>query len=112
MEGAATKIKRQVNPGVDLRSVREGGLGVPEMGRPKDCRLCPRNQQQQQAAQEELARSASPECLFARGLLSTLGQPYKKTRYGPFASWIHYLPVRNYATTFLGCTESSRSGIF
>lgn len=71
---------------VDWRSVREGGLSVPKMGRPKDCRLYPRNQQQQQAAQEELARnllSDSPECLFARGLLSTLGQPYKRTRYGP-----------------------------
>lgn len=72
--------------GVDWRSVREGGLSVPKMGRPKECRLYPRNQQQQQEAQAELARallSDNPECLFARGLLSTLGQPYKKTRYGP-----------------------------
>lgn len=112
---------------VDWRSVREGGLSVPKMGRPKDCRLYPRNQQQQQAAQEELARnllSDSPECLFARGLLSTLGQPYKdKVRpsthvfavsvpTGPFAAWIFCPPVRNHATTFPGCMESSGNFIF
>ncbi|KAG0445134.1 hypothetical protein HPB47_019315, partial [Ixodes persulcatus] len=40
---------------IDWRSVREGGLSVPKLARPNDRRLCPRNEQQQEAATSALA---------------------------------------------------------
>ncbi|KAH9372268.1 hypothetical protein HPB48_003347 [Haemaphysalis longicornis] len=48
--------------------------------------LPPQHNSSNKKPQAELARallSDNPECMFARGLPSTLGQPYKKTKYGP-----------------------------